>query len=335
MTPIVRIVGSLVISVAAPLAVAQPGPIDIPSLHQRMLAACPALWEDIKVDIDPANVSGDHFAGSTTDRQAFMDFVAAEMGAAAPDAAGLAAMADDLPTVAAECATQRLGLLDGLINKLPNDALAALAAVSEEMQASQPGLDADGFLVGDIRITGRSEPAEGWLFLVGQSIGNTGSGADVEGEDLEALHDLAKGWAPNLGSEDFANGDIVVLPDMRGRVIAGTDNMGGNSANRLTAPEADQVGGHLGAESHQLTVNEMPAHSHGMGAAGNHNHGYTDVSTVGGSSLGSGGSRGDATVNRTTATAGNHSHAIQSTGGDQAHPIVQPTVLFHVEMKYL
>ena len=178
-------------------------------------------------------------------------------------------------------------------------------------------------------------PAEGWLFLIGQSIGNTGSGADLEGADYESLFDLARTWAPNLGTEDFSTGGIVFLPDMRGRAIAGLDNMGGTSADRLTAAAADQVGGSLGAESHQLIESEMPSHSHGMNSAGNHSHSYTDVSTVSGSSLGPGGSRGDSSVNRTTATSGNHTHSIQSSGGDQPHPIVQPTILFNVEMKYL
>ncbi len=308
--------------------------VDIQVLEDRAAAACPTIWEDISADIDPAVVVGDHWQGDSADRDAFIDFISTEMGAAAPDATGLAAMADDLPTVAAECATQRLGLLDGLINKLPGDALAALSSVTEAMQGGASALVQDGFLVGDVRVTGRDQPAEGWLFLTGQTIGNTGSGANLEGEDFEALFALARNWAPNNGGEDFLSGDVVLLPDMRGRVIGGIDNMGGASADRITDLAADQVGGSIGAESHQLTVDELPSHSHGMGSAGKHKHSYTDVSTVSGSSLGSGGSRGDSSVTRNTSSTGSHTHSIQSTGGDQPHPIVQPTLFFNVEMKY-
>ena len=39
------------------------------------------------------------------------------------------------------------------------------------------------------------------------------------------------------------------IPDLRGRVIAGKDNMGGTSANNLTNSQADQLGGELGSET--------------------------------------------------------------------------------------
>jgi len=52
------------------------------------------------------------------------------------------------------------------------------------------------------------------------------------------------------------------LPDLRGRVIAGQDNMGGTSANTLTDAQADQLGGTLGAEDHTLSISEIPSHRH-------------------------------------------------------------------------
>lgn len=321
-------------SLAGTLAIGQVNPVDINVLNQRMLDACPGLWEDIRDDIDTGAIDGDHWQGNTADRDAFIDFISSEMGAAAPGPEGLDAMADDLATVAAECATQRLGFLDGLIDKLPGDALAAIEAVSEHMQGAASALSQDGFLVGDIRITGRLDPAEGWLFLAGQSIGGTDSGADLEGDDYQALFELARGWAPNSGAEEFGNGDVVRLPDARGRVIAGLDNMGGTVAGRLTDSAASRLADGLGAETHQLAVSQIPSHSHGMGSSGNHSHSYTDVSTHSGSSIAYGSGRGDSSQTRVTASAGNHSHSIHSTGGNQAHPIVQPTIVFNVEMKY-
>ena len=307
--------------------------LDLSLLEQRVAEACPVRWEDLKTAIEPETVSGDLWQANSADRDAFILFLETELGLNAPEPAALQAMADDVATVAAECATQRLGFLDGLVDKLPNDALAAMSAVSEALEDSTASLDSDGFLVGDIRFTARPEPAEGWVFLVGQSVGNETSGAVLAGNDFEELFELARAWAPNTGAEDFASGDVVTLPDMRGRVMAGVDSMGGVDANRLTDPLADQVGGGTGAETHQLTESEMPSHSHGMSNAGNHSHSYTDVSTHSGSSMAYGSGRGDSNQNRTTGTAGSHQHTIHSSGGNQPHPIVQPTLVFNVEMK--
>lgn len=69
----------------------------------------------------------------------------------------------------------------------------------------------------------------------------------------------------------FGTGDgktTFNLPDLRGRVPLGKDNMGGASANRVIAPEADALGGVEGAEKHTLTVAEMPSHSHGVKTVG-------------------------------------------------------------------
>jgi hypothetical protein len=41
---------------------------------------------------------------------------------------------------------------------------------------------------------------------------------------------------------------------MRGQVTAGLDNMGGTSANILTAAAADTLGGTLGTETHMHSV---------------------------------------------------------------------------------
>lgn len=52
------------------------------------------------------------------------------------------------------------------------------------------------------------------------------------------------------------------LPDLRGRLPLGQDDMGGTPANRITNAEADSIGGSAGAENHTLTIAEMPAHTH-------------------------------------------------------------------------
>ena len=58
------------------------------------------------------------------------------------------------------------------------------------------------------------------------------------------------------------------LPDGRGRVTAGRDDMGGTAANRLTTAGSGINGVNLGAagglEYHQLTIGQMPSHQHFM-----------------------------------------------------------------------
>ena len=52
------------------------------------------------------------------------------------------------------------------------------------------------------------------------------------------------------------------VPDLRGRVGLGADNMGGSSANRVTAGAADVLGGAAGAETHTLVTAELASHTH-------------------------------------------------------------------------
>jgi microcystin-dependent protein len=54
------------------------------------------------------------------------------------------------------------------------------------------------------------------------------------------------------------------LPDMRGRIPLGADNMGGTSANRVTATEADIVGNASGSETHNIIQSELPDHTHDL-----------------------------------------------------------------------
>jgi len=99
------------------------------------------------------------------------------------------------------------------------------------------------------------------------------------------------------------------IPDLRGRVVAGEDDMGGTSANRLTSPlNGDTMGAVGGSESHTLVTSEMPAHTHTKDA---------NTGIAGGGNLG---------TLRTPS-----SNATSSTGGGGAHANVQPTII----LKYM
>lgn len=68
------------------------------------------------------------------------------------------------------------------------------------------------------------------------------------------------------------------LPDYRGRMLAGLDNMGGSDAGRLSVSNTLGLTG--GEETHQLTTNEsgLVAHTHTM----NHDHPAVNVNVNGG-----------------------------------------------------
>jgi len=92
------------------------------------------------------------------------------------------------------------------------------------------------------------------------------------------------------------------MPDMRGRIPTGADNMGGSSANRNTSTEGDNIGQASGAEDHTLTESELAAHTHPNWVA--------DAGTPR--------ATGPAEALSDTPGAG------ESTGGDAAHNNMQP-----------
>ena len=65
-----------------------------------------------------------------------------------------------------------------------------------------------------------------------------------------------------IGYTFGGSGSMFNLPDLRGRFPLGLDNMGGTSANRITDPNADTLGGTGGSENVTLTVAQLASHSH-------------------------------------------------------------------------
>ena len=108
------------------------------------------------------------------------------------------------------------------------------------------------------------------------------------------------------------------VPDMRGRVVAGQDDMGGTSADRLTNPgtttggiDGDVLGGTGGSETHQLTIAELALHEH----PGIHQH---------------------QNINAGTSNGGSNQHdqpSANGVGGDVPHNNVQPTLILNYIIK--
>jgi len=122
-----------------------------------------------------------------------------------------------------------------------------------------------------------------------------------------------------------ASGTTFTVPDLRGRVVAGQDDMGGASANRLTGlsggVNGDTLGGAGGAETHLLTGVQS-----GVAA---HNHAYVAGTTNlvdGRQQEGGGDPLTDLPTSKNTS-------ANSATDASQAHNNVQPTFILNYIIK--
>lgn len=137
-------------------------------------------------------------------------------------------------------------------------------------------------------------------------------------------------FGPGNGTTTFA------IPDMRGRVAAGKDDMGGTPASRLTVGSAAGVPGNVlggvgGIQSTSLTVAQMASHAHGglTSVNGAHTHPYSIPAA--GVSMNAGGTpiRANTVLDGSfnTIAAGDHQHTVFAEGGNAPHTNVQPTLI--------
>lgn len=189
----------------------------------------------------------------------------------------------------------------------------------------------------------------GYLWCAGQAISRT--------TYANLFAAIGTEWGSGNGSTTFN------VPDFRGRVPAGKDNMGGSAAGRLTSQiDGDNLGSYGGAETVTLTSAHIPSHSFTVsgttGGGGAHSHTFSGTTNTtgshthvyarydpGNSAGGTGGARCQtpSTNNYSTSSAGNHSHTVSgstssvsnhthsfsgttnSYGGGGPHSNLQPT----------
>ena len=110
------------------------------------------------------------------------------------------------------------------------------------------------------------------------------------------------------------------LPDLRGRVPAALDNMGGTDAGRLSL--ANTLGTTAGTQTHTLTSAEMPSHTHVAG--------YTDgnwkINSNPSGSIG-------VFINSDPTQGTNLALPSVATGSGGAHNNMQPTILMNYIIK--
>ncbi|ULY68609.1 hypothetical protein [Chlorella virus XW01] len=163
---------------------------------------------------------------------------------------------------------------------------------------------------------------EGWLVCNGQEVSKT--------TYASLWNIIGNTFGVAVDSNNFK------LPDLRGRVIIG-NGAGDGLTNR-------SIGQNGGSETHTLTINEIPSHTHTgtTNSSGAHNHTVQNTVQKTGNNTPDG---LDSTINEidniattttTTSTDGNHTHTFttNSTGGGQAHNIVQPFTVLNYIIKY-
>jgi microcystin-dependent protein len=161
---------------------------------------------------------------------------------------------------------------------------------------------------------GTSAPSN-WLLCHGQSLSTS---------TYAALHTA-------IGFTYGGSGSAFNVPDLRGRVIAGQDDMGGSSANRLTSPiNGDTLGAAGGSESHALTLAETAAHNHFLLADATGGTSYPTASQY----VAKKGDWGSVNSYQASGTATGATLGLSSTAGSStAHNNVQPTLILNYIIK--
>ena len=195
-------------------------------------------------------------------------------------------------------------------------------------------------IVGDTKTSFVSEDHLGWLLC---------NGEEVLISDFPRLYRVIGNTYGTPSEEGY-----FVLPNATGRVI-------GNVGNAGVSGETWIAGDISGAETHVLTIAEMPAHNHGTdasntvvgnnltGISGEHSHTYTDtghthpyINNTGNqntdNAFATETAADDADNNANTGTNtplnitinpnGNHQHSIATQGGGLPHNNIQPTLFF-------
>jgi microcystin-dependent protein len=189
---------------------------------------------------------------------------------------------------------------------------------------------AQGFDTGEIKLVYDSAERAGYVRLNGRTIGNGASAATERANaDTEALFTFLWGKDSNLtvsggrgasAAADFAAGKRLTLPDWRGRVPACVDGFGNSVTGRISASgtgnpglDGSVLGAAGGVDRHALTTPQIPSHTHTVTS-----YNYADSVNRPG---------GDLNIADNDRSANSHIVTSNATGGNEAHPNLQPTTM--------
>ncbi len=231
-------------------------------------------------------------------------------------------------------------VLDGAIQTsdiatgaVDNDRLAVNAVTAEKMA---PGA---AFVTGMVMpyagvIDNQGQAPSGWLLCDG-SEQDASTYASLKNL-LQTTYGAYTNGSGGTGTTHFR------LPDLRGKVIAALDNMGGGSANTIdaitNATNADTLGGVLGVEEYTLSAAESGLPAHTVTSTLNATATSTTklafdsgaVQTVQGFQYGT---ASNSTTVVTTTVSGTASGSVTAANASSPHPLLQPTMFMNYIIK--
>lgn len=178
----------------------------------------------------------------------------------------------------------------------------------------------------------------GWVRDNGRTIGNASSGAtERANSDTSALFaflwgrtdcPISGGIGANAAA-DFAANKTLTLPDKRGYVPGGLDDMGNSAAGRyvnvpVVSGAVTTAGSILGEATHTLLLAESPSHNHAVTDPG-HTHSVSNISL--GAAVATPGSNTYTNSSSVTTQSSMTGISLAAAGSDGAHNNVQKTVL--------
>ena len=168
---------------------------------------------------------------------------------------------------------------------------------------------------GTVLVTARSSAPTGYLLCDGASVRR------------DTHSDLFSAISTTYGTGDGSS--TFNVPDLRGRVVAGKDDMGGSSANRLTDQtgglNGDTLGDTGGSETHTLTTAQLASHTHGAGTLKADGGGDLTSANLTGAQIRSDFNSTNAIIDVSGDTG--------SAGSGSAHNNVQPTIILNYMIK--
>lgn len=132
-----------------------------------------------------------------------------------------------------------------------------------------------GFQTGDLKLTARITPPDGWLLCDGAAISRT--------TYVDLFNAIGTAYGVGDGSTTFN------VPDFLGRAVIGS----GNGSGLTSRARGDKSG----FETHQLTIAEIPAHVHTGGATWTSNFTHSTGAGQHGSAVDTGSVGGDTVHN--------------------------------------
>lgn len=187
---------------------------------------------------------------------------------------------------------------------------------------------------GDVKARWSTGSHSGWVRMNGRTMGSAASGAteranadaqalyyQLWNENSDTLHPVTGGRGASAAA-DFAANKPIKLPDLRGMVMVGLDDMGSSArgviVNSVTVGGPTTMGSVGGAEEVTLDSTTVPSHTHTFSAttstAPDHQHSIP-ASLAGAGSIATSGSSSGGISGINTGAAGAHSHTVSGTTG--------------------